>query len=130
MDISEHLGHVRDLTAGGVRRPKINTATNALEVYASDGVTLLSTISGSGGSTPAPVNVTVTGDGATTVFTVTHNLALATPFLPSSITVLDPGGNILSGSSYALSAPTANSFTVTFAVAPANAAVHTFRVTA
>lgn len=83
---------------------------------------------GAGGATP--VNVTVTGDGATTVFTVTHNLALTTPFLPSSITVLDPGGNILSGSSYALSAPTANNFTVTFAVAPANAAVHTFRVTA
>lgn len=77
-----------------------------------------------------PVNVTITGTGAQTVFTVTHNLALTTPFLPSSITVLDPGGNILSGSSYALSAPTANNFTVTFAVAPANAAVHTFRVTA
>lgn len=74
--------------------------------------------------------VSVTGDGATTSFPVAHNLALASPFQPSAVTVLDPAGNLLSASSYQIGSLLTNQFTVTFSVAPANGAVHRFRVTA
>jgi hypothetical protein len=81
-------------------------------------------------SSPAQATVSITGTGAATSFTVTHNLALATPFQPSSVTVLDPNGKLLSPSSYDIGTLATNSFVVTFTVAPANGAVHRFRVTA
>ena len=79
---------------------------------------------------PMVVTPTVTGDGSTTAFTVTHNLALASPYIPSSITVLGPSGALLATSAYTIDTLATNSFRCTFASAPANAAVTKFKITA
>jgi hypothetical protein len=65
-----------------------------------------------------------TGDGATTAFTVAHNINSA----PSQV-VLSPTSSAASAAAW-VSAKAAANFTITFAVAPANAAAVTFDWTA
>jgi hypothetical protein len=92
-----------------------------------NGVTWAPTVAG---TAPTIATVLVTGDDVTTSFPVIHNLALASPFQPSAVSVLDPAGSLLSASSYQLGSLAANQFTVTFAIVPTLGDVHRFRVTA
>jgi hypothetical protein len=130
----------RTFTPSGVNGTWLETPPSTLPSTASATVLQFYAVTTDGGTTvwleplgiatATYVTVPITGDGATTVFTVTHNLGLATPFIPLAVSALDPAGDLLSASSYQIDNLTANSFRVTFAVAPANAAVHRFKITA
>ncbi len=87
----------------------------------------------------APVYAQETGDftgdstdgglTGTTTFTVTHNLGLATPFLPGSAVFLHPDGSLMTLGDFTATNVTANSFDVVFSSAPTTAETFNWKVT-
>jgi hypothetical protein len=91
-------------------------------------------VDASGGSTgvesnlSASATVTITGNGTATTFTATHNLALASPFIPASVAILHPDGSLLPQGAVTIDTLTANSFRVLFASAPLVSETYMIRI--
>lgn len=77
-----------------------------------------------------PFNGSFTGDGSAVTFTVTHNLGLASPFQPSSVSLVSPTGEYLGPGAVTVNALATNTFNVVFGAAPAIGETYTVRVVA
>jgi len=78
-------------------------------------------------------NLTITGDGTTTAFTVTHNLNLSTvtspAYMPTAISLLSPAGEYITpGGAITVDDLTATTLRVNFDVAPGNGQVYRIRI--
>jgi len=91
------------------------------------GLTINGTLTVAGGGTPATAaKGTVTGDGTTSAFTITHNLNKASPYQMIAQFYNRTGSDQETHPS--ISGRGANSFTATWSVAPANGALIDWQV--